>query len=92
MTSYNTQRSNLCVDQTHSPYATPMSLSKYGTIPYEKLGCAIRWEEVRSQYFEMVGRHEEAHESRLRARGYKRRSVKEAEQVVTCTTSPSAFS
>ena len=69
-----------------------MSLSKYGTIPYEKLGCAIRWEEVRSQYFEMVGRHEEAHESRLRARGYKRRSVKEAEQVVTCTTSPSAFS
>ena len=69
-----------------------MRLSKFGQVPYEKLGYAIRWEECRSQYFEMVGRHEEAHESRLRARGYKRRSKAEAEQVVTCTTSPSPFS
>ena len=58
-----------------------MSISKYGTIPYEKLGYAIRWEEVRSQWFEMVGRHEDAHESRLRVRGYKRRSAAESQEL-----------
>ena len=69
-----------------------MKLSKFGQLPYEMLGYAIRWEAVRSEYFQRVGRMDEAQECLLRLRGYKRRSVKEAEQVVTCTTSPTAFS
>ena len=51
----------------------------YGTLPYEQLGHAIRWEQARAQYFEMVGKFDDAHDSRMRARGYERRSVVESD-------------
>ena len=56
-----------------------MTRSKYNVVPYEHLGHAIRWENARAQYFEMVGMHNEAHSSRMRARGYERRSVTESD-------------
>jgi hypothetical protein len=58
-----------------------MSRSKYGTIPYEHLGYAIRWEQARAQYFEMVGKSDDAHDSRMKARGYERRAQVESDQI-----------
>ena len=59
--------------------STNMTRSKYNVVPYEHLGHAIRWEQARAQYFEMVGRFDEAHSSRMRARGYERRSQVESD-------------
>ena len=60
---------------------TKMSRSKYGTIPYEHLGYAIRWEQARAQYFEMVGKSDDAHDSRMRVRGYERRAQVESDSM-----------
>ena len=65
--------------------------SKYAHLPYEMLGEAIRWETVRSQYFQTVGRMDEAQESLMKLRGYQRRALAEADDTLGCVPPEGAF-
>ena len=58
-----------------------MAISRYTNVPYEKLGYAIRWEQCRTQYFQAVGRMDDAQESLMKLRGYQQRSINEAEEL-----------
>ena len=81
MSSYNTQRSQLC-DSSHSPYASPIMTRSYAKVPYDELGYAIRWEQCRARYFHEKEQFFESRECQARARGYERRSVQESQELM----------